>query len=169
MCAAVNSYCFISPKNNCFSAVPLSLPIDTSQDPLNDQAQRVAQSCDEITPCTLPPTLLFQNKGMFLRLALPIYVFSTESLHIVSKSPLACVCLGLRGYVCGWCRPWIQLCLSERCLAVTEGKPEPREGQQRPRDPANRKLTQTLIHLPNIHSLEISVLFRFFIEVSLLI
>lgn len=114
---------------------------------------------DEITPYTLPPTLLFQNKGMFLRLALPIYVFSTESLHIVLKTLLACVCLGLRGDVCGGCRPWIQLCLSEKYLAVTE---EPQEGQQGPRDPANRKLTPTLVHLPNIHSLEISVLLMFF-------
>lgn len=82
---------------------------------------------------------------------------------------MARVCLGLRGDVFGGCRPWIQLCLSEKYLAVTEGKPEPREGQQGPRDPANRKLTPTLVHLPNIHSLEISVSLMFFMEMSLFI
>ena len=122
----------------------------------------IISDCDEITPHTLPPTLLFQNKGMFLRLAMPIYVLSTESLHIVLKTVLDCICLGLWGDVCGGCRPWIQVCLSEKYLAVTEGKPEPQEGQQGPRDPANRKLTPTLVHLPNIHSLDISVLFMFF-------
>lgn len=73
-----------------------------------------------------------------------------------------CVCFGLRGDMFGWCRPWIQLCLSEKCLAFSEGKPEPQEGQQGPRDPADRKLTPTLVHLPNIHSLEISLSSIFF-------
>lgn len=58
-------------------------------------------NCDEATPFSLPPTMLFKNKGMFLRLALPLYVFSTEGLCIVLKSLLACVCLGLWGDVCG--------------------------------------------------------------------
>ncbi len=119
-------------------------------------------NCDETTPCLLPPTSLFQNSWMFFRLVMPICVLSTESLHIVLKSLLACVCLGLLGDVCGGCRPWIQLCLSEKYLAVTEGKADPQEGQQGPRDPANRKLTLTLVHLPNVHSLEISVSLMFF-------
>ena len=42
---------------------------------------------DEITSCTLPPTLLFQNKGMFLWLALPIYVFSEFAL--CAKTPIS--------------------------------------------------------------------------------
>lgn len=139
-----------------------SSQLDISQSPLNDVTQ-----CELWWDYTLllPPTLLFQNKGMFMRLVLPISVFSTESLYICctvcAKSLLPCVCLGLRGDMCGGCRPWIQLCLSENYLAVTEGKPDPQEGQQGPRA-ANRKLTQTLVDLPNFQSLEISVSFLFF-------
>lgn len=122
----------------------------------------VLLNCDGALPCSLPPTVLFQNYTMFSRVALPIYVFSTESLHIVLRSLLACVCLGLREDVFGGCQPWIQLCLSEKYLAVTEAKPEPHEGEQGPRYLANRKLTPTFVHLPCIHSVEISVLLGFF-------
>lgn len=54
---------------------------------------------DETTPCSLPPTTLFQNGGMLLLLQLSVYVFSVEILHIVVESLLACVWLGQRGEV----------------------------------------------------------------------
>lgn len=162
MCEPVISYIFISAQTTLLNVfIPVSQTLPSAH-----WMMWVKVNCDETTPCSLPPTVLFQNKGMFLWLVLPIYVFSTKSLHIVLKSLSACVCLGLRGDLCGGCWPWIQLCLSEKYLAVSEGKPEPQEGQYGPRDPANRKLTPTLVHLPNIHRLEISPLF--FIEVSLL-
>lgn len=118
---------------------------------------------DEIPPlCPLPSHLASKQGDVFTAGAAYLCVLKPRVCTLCLKTLLACVCLGPRGDVCGGCRPWIQLCLSEKYLAVTEGKPEPQEGQQGPREPANRKLTPTLVHLPNIHSLEISVLLMFF-------
>lgn len=144
--------------------------LDIAWGPLNDVPQCVAQlfwNVMRLHPAPCLPPCSFKTRGCFC--GRRCLFMCSQSSHIVLKTLSACVCLGPWGDVCRGCRPWVQLCLSEKYLAVTDGKPEPQEGQQGPRDPANRKLIQTVVHLPNIHSLEISVSLMFFMEMSLFI
>lgn len=83
-----------------------------------------------------------------------LYIFNRELTHC-AKTLLACACLGLRGDVVSADPGYSFVYL--RSTWQLKGKPEPQEGHFGPKEPANRKLTPTFAHLPNIHCLEMSL------------